>query len=560
MKTSDQQAVSTSSNQDDVLPGEDFLSGLVMILLVILNLLMTENRRLGTQITELAAALKLERAKRFGDSSERSSCPTKEQPAPVIIDGEANETLPVPASNPAAPPRRQRGGQPGHKGSGRSIPAELPRQETFYELSEAERGCLTCGLPYAETTLTEDSEEVEVTVKAHVRRYRRKRYRQRCNCSGPKFITASIPPKLIPKGKFTVTTWVKFLLDKYQAQIPVSRQLKQLAQIGLPVAKSTVSGGFKKIYDYLLPLYEHFLTHLRTARHLHADETSWRVFEEVPNKANHRWWLWVFASQQVGVVVFVIDPSRSAKVPKKHLAEKLPDEQIQAEEHEVNLIDGQPYALSNILKIISADRLRVYQAISELLKVAFCWSHQRRDFVDFLKAHADHPILVAWAQSWIEDIAQVYALNKHRLAVRNQPDAFQLAQAELEAAMAAMKNRSTARQGLTIAQEKILLSMERHWAGLTIFVDDPDIPMDNNWAERLLRTPVLGRKNYYGNQTQWAGELAAMVFSIVETCLLNDLNPYQFLVSYFQTCAELGTAPSVLIPFSPWLNRDRSPP
>ncbi len=84
--------------------------------------------------------------------------------------------------------------------------------------------------------------------------------------------------------------------------------------------------------------------------------------------------------------------------------------------------------------------------------------------------------------------------------------------------------------------------------------------MDNNWAERLLRTPVLGRKNYYGNQAQWAAELTAMVFSIVETCLLNDLNPYHFLVSYFQTCAELSTSPSDLPPFSPWLNRERSPP
>jgi transposase len=560
MSTSAQQAAPTNSNQVGLTPVEDFLSSLVMILLVVLNHLVAENKWLGTQIVELEAALKLERAKRFGNSSERNSSPNKEVSSPLIIEGEVSEIPPAPSSEAPEPARRQHGGQPGHKGSGRSIPSDLERQETYYELSEAERCCPNCRLPYAETTLTEDSEEVEVTVKAHVRRHRRKRYRQRCKCPGPKFITAPIPPKLIPKGKFTVATWVKFLLDKYQAQIPITRQLKQLEQIGLPVAKSTVSGGFRKLYDYLLPLYEYFLNHLRTARHLHADETSWRVFEAVVGKANHRWWLWVFASHQVGVVVFVIDPSRSANVPKKHLAEKLPLGQTQAEGYEVNLIDGQAYALSNTLEIISADRLRVYQAISELFKVAFCWSHQRRDFVDFQKAYADHPILFAWADSWVEEIAQLYALNKHRLAVLDQPEAFRKAQAELEAAIAAMKNRTTARQGLTTAQEKILLSMERHWNGLTIFVHDPDIPMDNNWAERLLRTPVLGRKNYYGHQTQWAGELAAIVFSIVETCLLNALNPYQFLVSYFQTCAELGTAPSDLTPFTPWLNRDRSPP
>jgi transposase len=270
MSTSAQQAAPTNSNQVGLTPVEDFLSGLVMILLVVLNQLVAENKRLGIQVVKLEAALKLERAKRFGDSSERNSFPNQGVSSPMIIEGEVGETPPAPSPEIPEPARRQRGGQAGHKGSGRSIPPDLERREIFYELPEAERSCPTCGLPYAETSLTEDSEEVEVTVRAHVRRHRRKRYRQRCKCPGPKFITAPIPLKLIPKGKFTVATWVKFLLDKYQAQIPITRQLKQLAQIGLPVAKSTVSGGFRKLYDYLLPLYEHFLTHLRTARHLHA--------------------------------------------------------------------------------------------------------------------------------------------------------------------------------------------------------------------------------------------------------------------------------------------------
>ena len=247
-------------------------------------------------------------------------------------------------------------------------------------------------------------------------------------------------------------------------------------------------------------------------------------------------------------------------MPKKHLAEPLPDGQTEAEGHQVNQIDGQAYALSHNLEIISADRLRVYQAISELVQVAFCWAHQRRDFTDFQKSHPNHALLFAWAESWLEEIAQLYALNKRRLAVRDQPEAFQPLQAELEAAIAAMKRRSSTRQGLTLAQEKILISMERHWQGLILFVSDPDIPMDNNWAERLLRSPVVGRKNYYGHRTQWAGELAAMVFSIVETCILNDINPYQFLLSYFNACAEHGGPPPDLTPFSPWLNRDRSPP
>ena len=132
---------------------------------------MAETKRLGAQMVELEAALKLERAKRFGDSSERGDSPNGNSPTTLDTEGESGENSSLPAAPPPIQPNRQQGGQPGHKGRGRSIPSDLPRQETFYELSEAERRCPYCGLAYAETTLTEDSEQIEVKVKAHVRRY-----------------------------------------------------------------------------------------------------------------------------------------------------------------------------------------------------------------------------------------------------------------------------------------------------------------------------------------------------------------------------------------------------
>jgi transposase len=528
---------------------------LTWVLLALFGWLVAENRRLQTRVTDLEAALTLERAKRFGRSSERS--PT-DHPAPaesaasLIIASAAQGLSTASAVTPAARPRA-RGGQPGHPGHGRTLPPDLPRQEIVCELPVAHRCCATCGQPYAETTLTEDSEEVEIQVQAYVRRYRRKRYRRTCQCAGTKFITAPVPPKVIPKGKFSPASWVKFLLDKYQFQLPVARQVKQLAQLDLPVAESTIHGGFQRLADFLLPLYEAFLTQLRTASHLHADETRWQLFEEVEGKIGQRWWLWVFASRPARVVVFVLDPSRSAQVPKKTLSDPWPQGQPVPEGSQVYQMDDQTYVLNPHLTVISADRLRVYQAISDLVQVAFCWSHQRRDFVDFGQAYAHQPILVAWADSWVEDIGQLYTLNDARLAARNQPDLFQPAQTKLEAAVTAMQNRTSARQGLLPAQEKILLSLERHWAGLTLFVADPDLPMDNNWAERLIRLAVMGRNNYYGHHARWAGELAAMVFSLIETCHLNHLNPFQFLLSYFTACAQHGQPPADLTPFLPWL-------
>jgi transposase len=137
--------------------------------------------------------------------------------------------------------------------------------------------------------------------------------------------------------------------------------------------------------------------------------------------------------------------------------------------------------------------------------------------------------------------------------VLTEPQAFDAAQRALEQALAAVAQQVAARAKLPAPQRKILDSLDAHWAGLTFFVHHPEIPLDNNWAERLLRTPVVGRKNYYGHQTQRAGQMGAMLFSILLTCQLHGLSPFDFLVRYFQACAEQGGPPADLTPFSPWL-------
>ena len=285
---------------------------------------------------------------------------------------------------------------------------------------------------------------------------------------------------MIAKGKFTIQTWVKFLLDKYLAQIPVHRQLLLLKMAGLPVSKGTVHGGFDRLYDYLVPLYEHFLTHLRQMEHIHADETRWMIFEEIPGKANHRWWLWLFASADV--VCLVVDPSRSAAVPFKTPSEPLaPDDPAPSDPGCVTReIEGQTYVLTPHLNSISADRYPVYPSLSPNIHVAFCWAHQRRDFTDFQTAYAQQADQVTWAAHWISIIAQLYVLNSHRLAVLADPQAFATAQTALEQAIAAVAQQLAVRSELPQSQRKILDSMHAHWAGLTFFLSHPAIPMDKD--------------------------------------------------------------------------------
>ena len=106
---------------------------------------------------------------------------------------------------------------------------------------------------------------------------------------------------------------------------------------------------------------------------------------------------------------------------------------------------------------------------------------------------------------------------------------------------------------------KALVSLTEHWSGLTLFVDDPRIPMDNNYGERLIRNPAVGRKNYYGSGAEWSGRLAVMLFSIFATLTLWKINPRKWLSWYFESCAASDEkVPNDPASFLPWnLTEDR---
>ncbi len=86
-------------------------------------------------------------------------------------------------------------------------------------------------------------------------------------------------------------------------------------------------------------------------------------------------------------------------------------------------------------------------------------------------------------------------------------------------------------------------SMKNYRAGLTLFVENPHIPAGNNLSEGMLRGPVLGRKNYRGNHSPWAAELTGAMYSLIQTCILNDISPRAHLAYYFEECVKRGKAP-----------------
>jgi transposase len=158
--------------------------------------------------------------------------------------------------------------------------------------------------------------------------------------------------------------------------------------------------------------------------------------------------------------------------------------------------------------------------------------------------------------AWVERIGALYHLNHERVAIRDAPVQFtewDIRVREAVSQMERQRDKELDDEQLLIVRRRLLTSLKEHWEGLILFVDHPEIPMDNNAAERALRGPVVGRKNFYGSGAQWRGELATMLFPRFQTLLLWKVNPKTWLERFVRACAEHGGTPlDEVSSFLPW--------
>ena len=475
------------------------------------------NERLTAELVEARGEIRVLQDKLFARKSEKSRSSDRSND---LFDSEQ-----------AAAETKKRGAQPGHEGHDRRDYSHLPVREEFISLPEESLACPHCGKPAAMMSATEDSEVLEIEVKPHRRRLRRRRYRATCTCDPARRTRTAPPaPKLIPKGNFGISIWVHVLLDKYSSYRPTERLLGQLQEYGLDLAAGTVNDGLCRIEPMLRPVYEALCQRNRQGDFHQADETRWLVFAQSAGKKGHRWWLWVVLGADT--VIYLLDPRRSHDVPQAHFG---------------------PEA-SGTLEV---DRYSGYKAMTQvksgLMVLAFCWAHVRRDFVEVGKSWPD---LAPWALDWLRRIREVYQVNRQRLEHRAGSAKFRKQDALLRQTMETM--RSTAVDELSESKvcepcRRALQSLQEHWTGLTRFVDDPRIPLDNNASERAVRGPALARKNFYGSGALWSGRLAAMMFSLVATLRHWKINPQQWFTAYFESCAAAGSkAADDIQPYLPW--------
>ncbi|MDF9409838.1 IS66 family transposase [Pelotomaculum isophthalicicum JI] len=328
----------------------------------------------------------------------------------------------------------------------------------MHELPDDQLVCPICGKPRKITNLYEVSYEIDYEIKFVRKKHLRRKAISTCTCPVCRTVTADKPPQVIPKGKFSNAFLAHILVMKFFFQIPLHRIAMIVSMQGLAISEGTLTGMFQKLVPLLKPLYLLLAEVNRNEEHWHADETGWMHFVQAPDKQGRHWWPWVFVSPMT--VVFILDPSRSSSVPRKHFSE-------------------------NARGIINCDRFSAYAKLATLIKGlvrALCWSHFRRDFIDAGKSLT---CLKAWADLWVARIADIYRLNHERLAVLGAPELFHAAQLRLESALELMLksiHSELEAPKLHWQQQKVLNSALKNWDGLTVFVNNPLIPMDNNLA------------------------------------------------------------------------------
>jgi len=405
--------------------------------------------------------------------------------------GNPSEKRPQPRTQDASPAQRS--------GHGPRPQPELPIKEQVHELAPEERGCPVCAGQLDEwPDQYEESEEVTVVERRfELVRHKRQKYRCRCNAS---VVTAPGPLKLIAGGRFSLDFAVAVAVDKYLDHLPLERQSRMMQRSGLTASSQTLWDQLRQLGRVLEPSYGRLRQHVLSSPVVHADETWWRLMTERNSK---NWWSWCLTTPDAAL--YQILASRSKESARE--------------------------ALGDFRGIVVADGYAVYKSLARAgpsFALAHCWAHVRRHFIEIEQFYPEP------CKELLDLIGELYAIERElpedldeseQLAARRA-----LRQQRSRAVIGRIRDWAYGQRGSPGSElAKAVRYMLRIWEGLTRFLDDPRVPLDNNAAERALRGPVLGRKNHYGSRSLDGINVAATLYSLLETAKLCGVDPAAYL-------------------------------
>jgi transposase len=394
--------------------------------------------------------------------------------------------------------------RPPQTGHGPTEQPNLPIEEVVFELDEADRACPKCGGALSELDGQFEESEVVDVVERSFRVVLEKRQKYVCEC-GECVETALGSTKPVPGGRYSLAFAATVAGDKYLDHVPLARQVRQMARLGLTVQSQTLWDQILALSYPLEPSYRALRDFVLESGVVGMDETPWPLLEKQKTK---KWWVWSLSRSQA--VYYEIAPTRSAAEVKG--------------------------LLGDFSGVVMCDGYASYPAFVKAreapgtLVLANCWSHARRKFV---KAAPNYPV----AEEMVELIGKLYAVEQSAgddLSLRGELRRLQSKPLVDEIQAWLLTQRALPKSSLG----KAIAYTSKLWPGLTRFLEDPRVPLDNNATERSQRGIALGRKNHYGSKSRRGTEVAALFYSLIESTKLVGVDPHAYLAEAARRALE----------------------
>lgn len=462
-------------------------------------LLERENQRLTAKVVELTRELLVAQGKDKEHLQQRLALLEQQLAAQTKkIFGDSSEKR-ADGQNGSADGEKKKKPQKGH---GPTEQPKLIEVEVPHDLDEADKVCPSCGgglEPWVGKF--QETEEIDL-VERHFVLKKHKQQKYRCGC-GACVETAPAPERLFPAARYSVDVAIEIVVMKYVDHMPLERQVRVFAREGLTVTSQTLWDYLERVARLIEPAYDRLQAYILVQPVIGADETWWRMMGKggVDN-GSKRWHAW--AASTASAIYFTIEDSRSERAGLELLA---------------------GYAGT-----VMCDGYSVYEGLARTnarLVLAHCWAHVRRKFVDIETAFPQETTAI------LDLIGELYAVE--RSCPRGPPGdecRRKLRQEESRPIVARIEAWVYATYPNTFPEGglgKAIRYMGGMWPGLLRFLDDPRIPLDNNGTERGVRGPVVGRKNFYGSRSLRGTEVAALLYSLIESAKLAGVEPKAYL-------------------------------
>lgn len=391
----------------------------------------------------------------------------------------------------------------------RNIPDNLPRVRIEHTLKNLFCPC-GCGnqLHKIGEVITEQLEIIpaKIYVKQHVR------FKYAGCIHQNQIITAPMPNQPIDKGLAGPGLLADVLIKKYDDHLPLHRQSEILARHGIEISKQTLCDWVMQCADILNPIVEEMKPDLLSSPKIHTDDTVIPVLEEGRGKAKEgRLWGYLSCgppSKNFSCVVYDYSPNRQQKWAEEFL--------------------------KNYKGYLQADAYTGYDKIyakGDIIEVA-CMAHARRKFFDIVEAN--NKIVKQKEGIAITALSYINKLYKIERKIKDLSPIAKKAIRKKEAKPILKDYKKWLLQkSLRVLPKsplgKAVTYTLGNWPALTRYLADGILDIDNNKAERLMRPVAVGRKNWVLARNNRGGEAAATIYSLIETCKLNKINPYEYL-------------------------------